>query len=56
MQKVIDRTKELMGFDNDRSGWVMSEILKTIESEFDADMADVARTYIIKEHCKITEN
>jgi len=55
MYKVIERTKELLNYDNDLNGWVMSDVLKTIAEEFDADAADVARTYIVKEHCGIVD-
>ena len=38
-----------------KRGWVMSDILKEIEDKHGESGMRVARDYIIKDHCGITE-
>jgi len=64
--KEVDRKKELLvrasvlslmqqGKASIKRGWVMSDILKEIKDKHGESGMKVARDYIVKDHCGITE-
>ena len=64
--KEVDRNKELLvkasvlslmqqGKASIKRGWVMSDILKEIKDKHGESGMKVARDYIVKDHCGITE-
>jgi len=64
--KEVDRKKELLvkasvlslmqqGKASIKRGWVMSDILKEIKDKHGESGMKIARDYIVKDHCGITE-